>query len=536
MPAELATSQVSDLPRATAGAVPAADRRADRGWVAGCLVLALLLRLYRLDYQSLWYDEVLTFLASSISPADLWSRPFDPNVPPLYYGVIHALLPLGRSELLLRLPSVLFGVLTVPLLYSVARDWLGAWPARVAALLAAVSPLHVWYSQEARPYALLLALGLLTLFFAQRLLAKPHAGWATAGFVLAGAATFYCHTVAPAFLLVVALYVWNRAAAGERVRWLVLFGVMGVLCLPALARLLLVPPATSAAQRDFQAVHVGYALWTFLAGYSFGPSTMEIRTQGLEAVRRDLAVIVPASALAGVLLMLGLRYAWRRRPADAWLLTAWVTLPLLFAAGGAMLTSHPFNVRYALLAFPGFLLLLGAGAAALGRLGGRAAVAALILGVCGPALAGYYWNPKYHRENVRGAVRYLNQHAAQGDLVIISAPYMIRVLEFYGLREDMESVGYPPAGTLVGAPTANGPGADPTGELVDPARLASSLDAIASDRRDVWLVLSRTFHSDPQGHVSRYFASRYLETGRFESTGVKAVRYRRDLPPAAGPE
>src|SRR5687767_5724175 len=83
---------------------------AQHHWV-GVLALTLIggiLRLFGLDHQSLWYDEVLTVLNSETSVYQLLADPaVDPNIPPLYYLLIHFILPFADGEALLRLPSAL---------------------------------------------------------------------------------------------------------------------------------------------------------------------------------------------------------------------------------------------------------------------------------------------------------------------------------------------------------------------------------------------------------------------------------------------
>jgi uncharacterized membrane protein len=70
-------------------------------------------------------------------------------------------LPLGSEEWVLRLPSALVGLLSIYLLYRLGSALFDRLTGLAAALLLAVSPFHVWYSQEARMYALvgLLCLG-----------------------------------------------------------------------------------------------------------------------------------------------------------------------------------------------------------------------------------------------------------------------------------------------------------------------------------------------------------------------------------------
>lgn len=116
-------------------------------WV---ILLALFLRLINLN-QSLWLDEALQFKSiAHFSLKDLLTvyLPGDFN-PPLSYLVNFLFSKIfGYSEIALRLPSVIFGVLTVWLVSKISRGKI--WPA----LLLATSGLHIYYSQEARMYSL----------------------------------------------------------------------------------------------------------------------------------------------------------------------------------------------------------------------------------------------------------------------------------------------------------------------------------------------------------------------------------------------
>src|SRR3954467_9053438 len=134
-------------------------------WI-GLLLLTLAafaLRLYMLDSQSLWYDEGVTADIARRGIAEMTHWTADDIQPPLYYYIValwgHVA---GWSEWSLRYPSVFFGVLTVPLLSAVTialtrRRIAGL----IAASLAAFHPLLLYYSQEARMYSMLTALGVL---------------------------------------------------------------------------------------------------------------------------------------------------------------------------------------------------------------------------------------------------------------------------------------------------------------------------------------------------------------------------------------
>lgn len=118
------------------------------------LLISFVLRLMSIN-QSLWLDEATTALVAQMNLTDFFGKFMLADFhPPLYYLVIHYWTYIfGTSEVVLRLPSVIFGTLTVYLVYLVARETKQKWPI-VPALFLATSGLHVYYSQEARMYSL----------------------------------------------------------------------------------------------------------------------------------------------------------------------------------------------------------------------------------------------------------------------------------------------------------------------------------------------------------------------------------------------
>lgn len=118
------------------------------------LFFGLIIRLISLN-QSLWLDEATTALVAKMPLLDFFAKfmPADFH-PPLYYLVVSLWsLVFGNSEISLRMPSVIFGVLTVYTTYLIAKELKQKWPL-VPALFLATSGLHIYYSQEARMYAL----------------------------------------------------------------------------------------------------------------------------------------------------------------------------------------------------------------------------------------------------------------------------------------------------------------------------------------------------------------------------------------------
>ncbi len=145
-------------------------------------VLALALRLYRLTAQSLWTDEIFTALFSApyktlaeVSAAAL-STPLP--TPPLWFWLNHSFQELlGAHDAVVRLPSVLLGVLGVPAMFLTARTLFDRSSALIAAAMLALSPIHIFVSQEARYYAAIVFLSLLSLYFLHQGIHRPEKRW-----------------------------------------------------------------------------------------------------------------------------------------------------------------------------------------------------------------------------------------------------------------------------------------------------------------------------------------------------------------------
>ena len=112
------------------------------------ILSAFALRVYRLDGQSLWYDEGVTAIVAQYDLASLAQWTADDIQPPLYYALVSGWGRLaGWSEWSLRFPSVFFGLLILPLLAALTIRWSRSQLAGVlAGLFAAFHPLLLYYS------------------------------------------------------------------------------------------------------------------------------------------------------------------------------------------------------------------------------------------------------------------------------------------------------------------------------------------------------------------------------------------------------
>jgi mannosyltransferase len=311
----------------------AEERRLPAWWpLLALTLLAAILRFATLGEQSFWYDEAFTpvhVLHAGIG-ATWRAYVHSENTPPLWYAIawIDARI-FGDGAIALRFPSALAGVLTVPVVWALTLELadrptgdqpaaarLGAArPARArraaffAAAIVAVDPLFVWYSQEARAYALFVLFTALAMFCFARLINEPSRGRALA-FALSGALALLSHYFAVFLLVPMALWLlWDARTRRSALAALVPIGLVGLALIPLLS-----------AQGGHGTQWIGrWALSSrlqaipqyFLTGYSGAP------------LGHGVELLVALPLLAGAALG-----AWRlaTRPPDRLRRTAWIAL------------------------------------------------------------------------------------------------------------------------------------------------------------------------------------------------------------------
>jgi len=173
------------------------------------LLMGFSLRLLRLEDREMWYDEAFAVLYAEKQPEAIIYGTITPVEgaasdihPVLYYFFLHGWMELGRSPFVVRFPSVVFGLLSLCLVFRIARELSDLRVGLLATALAAISPFHIWYSQEARMYSLLCLLSLLSIyFFIKACEDRKRLHWISFG--VSTGLSLYCHNLA--FLVPVTL-------------------------------------------------------------------------------------------------------------------------------------------------------------------------------------------------------------------------------------------------------------------------------------------------------------------------------------------
>jgi 4-amino-4-deoxy-L-arabinose transferase-like glycosyltransferase len=218
------------------------------------LLLAFALRLFHLEEKEMWYDEAFAVLYAEKGLASIIYGTITPVEgaaadihPLLYYFFLHGWMRFGQSALIIRFPSLVFGLLSLCLIYRIGNELFGSKVGVLACALAAIAPFHIWYSQEARMYSLLCLLSLLSIYFFIKA-CKDEKWLHWIGFGLCTGVSLYAHNLAflvPLTLdLLVLLYRrWNLIG-----RLLLAHGVSLLVFLPWL---LLVPGQFAKVQQAY---------------------------------------------------------------------------------------------------------------------------------------------------------------------------------------------------------------------------------------------------------------------------------------------
>jgi len=436
------------------------DIREHRAWLSLSLA-AVLLRCFRLGHQSFWFDEVFSLSVVQGALSDLLRLALKDAVhPPLYYFVLYPFYHLSASEFVVRLPSALFGVAAVPLIYELGRRCLNERVGLVAALIALFSPFQIYYAQEARMYSMLLTLTVLSLLTFWQAVETGEKKWWIA-FVVVTVAGLYTHYLmvaiaaaeflyllrsAPRFLnghkRLIANHVEQLRAPQRFYHGIAAFACLGVLYAPWLCGLLRHGQSLGERHRFGSAHEANLAVFGTFLDFCFG------YFQGLWLLARAryaevaFAALLVGMILAVVVFIVGFVSVLRVRFTRGFLLLAFA-VPI--AAGYVLAcTTYYHQTRYFMMAYPAFAILFAAGIVRLyeQRRGFGGAVISLIAIVNAMALSHYYFSYAYQRDDWRGVARYMQHHAQPDDLLVFNAPYEDQAFRRY-YRKPFHSLGLP---------------------------------------------------------------------------------------------
>jgi mannosyltransferase len=479
------------------------------------LLVAAALRTYRLDEQSLWYDEGVSAFMTTRGPVEIARAAALDIHPPLYYWLLSAwAVPFGSGEIALRGFSVLFGTATVWIVWQLARDLFDDTVAFVASALLAISPLAVQYGQEVRMYALAGFLAAASTWASVRFLGRDGgvraSGLTALAYVAAATALLYAHYYGVLVFAAHQVHFALRLTITRRFRllapWVIANAAIVILFLPWLPYALRqtgyypglgTPRSPGALAIDaVNVLSIGLATTRF----DFRPGLAPFLVLGLIGVATCVVVARRAGDGTGLL------------PRGA--LLVWLTLPI--AAIIVLSQTRPvYEPRFLMLVLPAWAILVGAGAVASGRAilgfaGGRGSLGptaqGLLLGLMTAVVLGmllvptvrslgaYYFDPVYARDDYRGLARRIAELERPSDAVILTAPGQAEIFGYY-YRGDADLFPLP----------AQRP--------IDPEDTRARLEGVADGHQRIWLVRWAAVEADPDDLIAGWLESRARRVG-----------------------
>jgi mannosyltransferase len=336
----------------------APTRAAVLALLACAIAVGALLRFHELDARSLWNDELSSWAQSHYSSlAEVIERGVRPTPYPPGYQILLYFVERGAgdSEVALRMPSAIAGVLAIAAMFLLGREVYGEREGLLGAALLAVSYQPLYYSQEARAYSLLLLFAIVSSTFWLRIREALAQGalrpGAVTGYLLSAGVMMYLHYFG---LLLAATQVGGLVAlSATRPRALARVAGLGV----ALGALYL--------------PWLPYFVEEFAAQPLYLPepglNSLALYWRGLFYNPGDWLKWVVAAVLLAALA----RWAWGRRresaPRASWrsaasapttLLLGWLLIPLGFAFVRSLTSAPIFDNRNLIITLPAAYLLL----------------------------------------------------------------------------------------------------------------------------------------------------------------------------------
>ena len=467
------------------------------------------LRVFKIEARSLWYDEVFAVLFAEKGVSAMLYGTLTPVAggaadihPLLYYTMLNLWMQnAGQSVLAVRLWSVFWGMLCIALAYRIARE---LWDAKVglwAALLVAVFPFHIHYSQETRMYTLLCALLLGAIVCFLRAMRPRERAQHTYG----------------GFAALPLLRLFERFGVRRedlRLRWWIGFGVCAGLAMytQQLAAFTLIALGLWVLSMRRAAVIVGMAIGTGIALVIYAPWLLQIPSQ-LQKINAYYWVAKPTGltlftshylfltvyaelqpplsfwALGGTvtllivaisLAFLLLRQARFRRERRGLLLVVWLWLwPMLLMWGFSQLS--PVYLERALITSAVMLYIFLAWVLARGRGPLRLVMIACVVLQVGIGLSTQYVMPTFPYSPVREAMQCVTSQWQPGDRVVHHVKLSMLPAAYYARTLDQQYIGDEPG-------SAQDTLAVPTQEMLG-LLAAPTLEVAVGDASRVWFVV-----------------------------------------------
>ncbi len=181
------------------------------------LSLSIILRMANIISEQLWHDEGGTIFYVNSTMDEFWRQVIEEVAPPLYYLLLKGWVTIfGTSIFATRLLSVIFSVLTLPILYLLGKEIKNEKIGLIIIFLFSISPFSIWYANEVRMYSFLQLIFTIDLYFAIKCIKYPNDTKNYVFFAIMGVCLIYTHYSGFLYLglLGFGIIIFNRKGEG----------------------------------------------------------------------------------------------------------------------------------------------------------------------------------------------------------------------------------------------------------------------------------------------------------------------------------
>ncbi len=474
------------------------------------LSIGLFLRIYDLGNESIWLDERESVRFASLNLSDIFLM--SERNPPLYNIILHGWINVfGDSEFSIRFPSVIFGFISIFMMYRVGNQIFDKNVGILGSLLLGLSVFHIRYSQEARMYSLSFLLTLLSIYFFIRFL-KDRSYKVLISYILFSILLMYSHIyglfiiISQNIYLIVLFFSSKELFRLNIKRWILTQFLLIVLFIPWIKIFIAqmfgvvkggfwIPiPSLLSIVKSFGAYSGGILLFLlFLILLSF--AIIKYEGIGSNIDRRNIFKSIKSYYRKIRLLNIN----------EILLLLVWLLTPIILPFTISLVSTPIYTTKYTIVAAPAFYLLIAKGINNVSHKYLKVIVISMIIVLSLVYIRGYY--TKIDKEQWRDVASYIDANAKNGDLLLFNASYCQNVFDYYSKRTDLFKKPFP-----------NG------GRNVD-EEVIKELAPTVEGHKEVWVILAHS--GDKKELIAKKLIETYNLSYQREYVGIKMALFER---------
>ncbi len=427
------------------------------------LIFGTFLRLYKLGFKSLWLDEAYSAYITKLPLFEMLSQIIKADIhPPFYYLLLHFWTTLGTTEWYMRLPSALFSIITIWIVYLIGKNLFSAKIGIIASLITSISSYQIYYAQETRLYALITLLCMLSLLILVSALRTSNVKmwiWFTVVNIIA----LYTYVYSAFFIIGEYLIaVWFSKSAKSSVK--IILSTAIVTCLAFVPEILVLFSRKADIVnilKPFELSSITIMLPQFVFGYFLLQS-------GLTAI---LIFI-----LFTVIITMGVFYD--RHNKNIYLLILLIVIPIIITILSPFRTTQ-FQSKHLIFLSPVLYLLI---AHAITKIPKKSISMLAVISIVLLNLASLriYYSRDFVKENWRSAALFISENSMLDDIICYDPPYAGFAFDYY------DKTGLKRHGILRNA-------------------LPETLSRIMNLKRRIWLIQNSSYVAVPNPEVKRIF-------------------------------